>query len=536
MRRKTMLFKTTITMLAVCALAVRGKEYPRVEYAGGVTYGITKVVHSNVAPQLEITDDTTYFNGAWIQNFSGNIGIDAILSPHLSLHTGISAGIWHTFQTVRSGYYFATSGRKASRDIPTINVQYRFGDPGAGHTPLKITAGFFDYRYESDAKSLGLYLFNSEAYPGIVYAAGERKIFGLGLHSDLPAILSHDVLAYTDPYSSSDFDVSFAYVACLTPGPLFNVGAGIALHRILKDDPDLTDRSTYSEDSYSAGEIARIDSGLSVRDLEPTIYYSKAGTKVMLRAAFDPSPLLEQSAFFGPSDLKVYAEAAILGLKDYPNSYESPSRGYTDILERIPVMGGINVPTHPIVGNGIAPLGLAMFLIGTEPDSVKVLEADTVIVPTGEFHGNYELFDTTITQNTEIIERGLRYKPQRLVVAGVLSAIAGAGTFLLERRLGRELRLDRIAVEVEYYGTPYRNVLLGDRALPVLHLYQDRADEDNIRWAVHFEKSFMDRVTFSGRVACDHLKLKNEYGWWAPEEIVERIGEWYWATGLSVSF
>jgi hypothetical protein len=533
-----MVVRKTGLLLALVCVVWSADKYPRIEYTGGLDYNFLKVVRSHTPPALE-KFDTLYFHDAWVQYFGGNVGIRALLNPHLSLNLCVTAGIWHPYQNVRSGYTYATYGRHVSRDIPTIDAVYRFGDPDKPNTPLEITAGYFGYSYESDAKSLGLYLLNCEAYPGIVYPAGERKVFGLRLHSELPAIMSHDLLAYADPYSS-DHDVSFAYIATCKPIPLVNVSAGVALHRLLKDDPDLTNKTTYNADSYSKEENERIDAELPVRSLGDTIFYSKAGTKVMARAAFDPWPLIRNLPFFSEGDLKVYTEAAILGIKNYPSTpYETPAKGYPDIHRRIPVMAGLNIPTHPIIGNGLVPLGLALFCIGIEPDSAWLeVQNDSVESISDHWVGGQHFIDT-VWYTTEIAhaeQRGLSYKPWRAVAWSAASVATGMTTFLLERTLGRKLRMDNVSVEVEYYDTPFRNYGGSDYALPAVHRVPERADEDNWRWAVCFAKSFGEHVTFGGKIACDHLKLKNEIGWYLPDEIVERQGEWYWSAGLNIAF
>ena len=64
--------------------------------------------------------------------------------------------------------------------------------------------------------------------------------------------------------------------------------------------------------------------------IKPVMYFS-----------FDPKPLMG-SNLFGPKDLIVYGEAAILGTKNYPVYYK-------DIWQRIPMMLGFNVPTFKVL-------------------------------------------------------------------------------------------------------------------------------------------------------------------------------------------
>jgi hypothetical protein len=101
-----------------------------------------------------------------------------------------------------------------------------------------------------------------------------------------------------------------------------------------------------------------------------TATYTFAGTKIMGRLSIDPKALFK-SDLFGKEDLKIYAEAAILGLKNYPacvnadsmtGAYENDiwfanvngdtfniATRYDDIMKRIPIMFGINFPTFKLL-------------------------------------------------------------------------------------------------------------------------------------------------------------------------------------------
>jgi hypothetical protein len=75
----------------------------------------------------------------------------------------------------------------------------------------------------------------------------------------------------------------------------------------------------------------------------------------MLRAKFDPKRFFD-APIFGENDGIFYAEAAILGLKDYPSStiFDSLNKvsnkyGYDTLLNKMPIMFGFNVPTFKIL-------------------------------------------------------------------------------------------------------------------------------------------------------------------------------------------
>jgi hypothetical protein len=75
------------------------------------------------------------------------------------------------------------------------------------------------------------------------------------------------------------------------------------------------------------------------------------GTKWTARAIVDPKPLFGSPDIFGPKDLKIYGEAAILGMKNNERYGYLPDSGKISGIpwERMPVLLGFNIPTFKIV-------------------------------------------------------------------------------------------------------------------------------------------------------------------------------------------
>lgn len=65
-------------------------------------------------------------------------------------------------------------------------------------------------------------------------------------------------------------------------------------------------------------------------------YYSQSGIIGMLAASLDFKKILPAGPY-GPNDMRLFAEVALLGFKDYPIFYEKKS-------ERMPIMLGFNLP------------------------------------------------------------------------------------------------------------------------------------------------------------------------------------------------
>jgi hypothetical protein len=163
-------------------------------------------------------------------------------------------------------------------------------------------------------------------------------------------VLTHDFNLFAETHFDPIGDLTPAYEIGLNL-PWLELGAGAAYNRGLSYRPSLTrpndERNLYIEVpedtargfAYYKGPFLGAPS--IVRD-DPMSYrvlsrWTQRGVKLMGRAAFDFGGLIPE-AFRSPEDLRVYAEAAVLGLEDQPYFYE-------DVLRRIPVMFGMNLPT-----------------------------------------------------------------------------------------------------------------------------------------------------------------------------------------------
>jgi hypothetical protein len=70
-------------------------------------------------------------------------------------------------------------------------------------------------------------------------------------------------------------------------------------------------------------------------------YYTPAGVIVMGRVSVDLKKIFA-SDLFAKDDLRLYAEAAVIGMKNYPIYYEK-------MTDRMPIMAGINLPTFHLL-------------------------------------------------------------------------------------------------------------------------------------------------------------------------------------------
>jgi len=295
-----------------------------------------------------------YFNTPldhkWQECFRSRLDLTASVNDRLTINVGTE--IWYQYSTLQT----ATNGPSY---LPGVNVIIDEADltynPLRGNFPVAIQAGYFKFKYNAEATNLGEYLFRSGCYPTFVtnnFDFPMSRLLGLNventLFKDNSLFSFHQNLLLTSetelyPYE----DISLSYLPSVSIWKnAFTVGGGICGQRMFSVD----EKSTTPHDSKTIAEIKNIRPVADSNNVPipgdttgDTAFYSFAGTKVMAHATFDPKPFIP-SDIFGPEDLKLYGEIAILGLKNYP-IYQASSARYDLLSERMPFMVGFNFPT-----------------------------------------------------------------------------------------------------------------------------------------------------------------------------------------------
>lgn len=95
-----------------------------------------------------------------------------------------------------------------------------------------------------------------------------------------------------------------------------------------------------SRKAVSEDEKATIYTREGLDSLKPS-FYTPAGTVLMGRISLDLKKILPAFGF-GKEDMRIYAEAALLGWKNYPVYYEKR-------MDRLPIMLGMNLPTFGLL-------------------------------------------------------------------------------------------------------------------------------------------------------------------------------------------
>ncbi len=267
-------------------------------------------------------------NHWWIEDMRARLECTATLNDWTRIRVGIECEYSPTFRhsnvgSIASEFFIRYYPHQAEGILSFLRND---------RARLELGIGYFPYKYNEDVRNLGEYFFRMRPYPGYIDTKFDfplERLLGSRLHSDFSVgsgfiKLTNDLLLLSATQAPV-YDLSIAYLGRVTFGNIGHIGFGLDLNRCLAANDSLT---TPPDDIY-------------VDSLNNTYHYSSKSTNVLCYASFDPKALL-RSDLFGKEDLKIYGEAAIMGTKNYPYRFDS-------LWQRIPVMGGINIPTFKVL-------------------------------------------------------------------------------------------------------------------------------------------------------------------------------------------
>ncbi len=297
---------------------------------GGAWVESGRIMHSS--------EGSIDLDGSWLQSTGAQFTVVADLGDHWDGAFGFGAYQVNHSMASSSGLnnqprFLAITMFKSY--LTEARVTYARGKSSAPW--FSATFGNFVHNYNPDAKNLGMYLLRGPVYPGVLFSGYDEhgtdttraNVLGARLHTT-QGHFSHDLILQNEKDLPPTFDWSLAYITKYRPVKNFEIGAGVNFYRVMAYNPDLetpgrlpgADPSLYDTTGTGAGG--------------DTLFYTHQGIKLVGMFSLDLKPLIG-TASMGPQDLKLYGEAAILGVKDYGSYYD-------DITERIPVMVGFNLP------------------------------------------------------------------------------------------------------------------------------------------------------------------------------------------------
>jgi hypothetical protein len=211
---------------------------------------------------------------------------------------------------------------------------------------LVLDVGYFPFKYNSSVRNLGEYLFRSGTYPQYLITEVDFPMARLmGLHFDgaIGEKFDFDVLLTTNIEWTAIGDVNLSGLLAWKPHPLIEIGLGGSWCSMISVDLD------YTTPQSSGGPTRYL--GTPPGSNDTAIYnYTFAGHKIMGRMTLDLKQIFPGRDVFGEEDLKLYSEAAILGVLNYPASMDNNQwTNYDTLWQRIPVMVGLNIPTFKLL-------------------------------------------------------------------------------------------------------------------------------------------------------------------------------------------
>jgi hypothetical protein len=331
--------------LPACALAM-ALAAPSAGEPGAVGFsGVGWVQYGQVANSTDTLPSN--YNGNPMQNSGAQISVNAKITERLSGAVGLGVYEGHAL-----GGQIASGGRvnvSAGPYIAEARFTYRLGEPQAPR--LQVTGGLFHYNYDSNIKDLGLYLLRGSVYPGFLMSGFETadvvplaNILGIWARNSA-GILTSDLVLKCETDLKPYFDLSLAYIGRAKFADAFSLGFGVNFYRLIPNDSktshDPFDPVFEKTEAQVANPYQRefiyVD---SVGGKADTTFFGFDGTKLMADFEFDPKAVFGGDGIFGREDLKLYGEAAVMGL----NFDKAHKEIYGNAAQRMPMMVGFNFP------------------------------------------------------------------------------------------------------------------------------------------------------------------------------------------------
>jgi hypothetical protein len=292
----------------------------------------------------------------WIGHVFAGFSLAGRLNKNFSLLVSLESRVWYNtspMYLIPDNSSFGAPMQNFDITIPNAEGILTFGEPEKSF--LRIDMGRFEYKYNPQAQDLGEYLFRTGCYPAYIKTTFDlplARINGIDLSYKLLNFFKQDLLLTTMSEVRPFLDFNLTYIADASIGNVLDVGAGVQFEHLFPVDGNETINSYTSNGYIKSPSYVRSPGDTVPAD---TAFYKFAGTKLMLRFMFNPIKLFDVS-FFGEKDCQIYAEAAVLGLESYPKSNAidtsnifSNRYGYDNILQKIPVTFGFNVPTFKLL-------------------------------------------------------------------------------------------------------------------------------------------------------------------------------------------
>jgi hypothetical protein len=496
------------------------------------TYGEGNMTSGQIFNGVARNDPVSTFTHRWLQTGEIIFGDRVTKGDRLTIDLSLRGILQYSFfiDPTEDVSAWTTRFPNWAFQINRASATYVFGNPEV--KPFSLTFGFFPYKYNPDVKNLGEYLFRSMAYPNFLNTTFDepyQRILGIKLSSLLfDGRLRQDLIISNEWDLNPTQDFSIAYVAGCAVGKYLDVGLGGQASRLISVDNRYTDPSgRISKNAYSASwYYASAQDSIN----DKRTYYAFPGIKLMGR--FNVKPLANApeitlpivGTLFGKQDLNFYAEANVLGLKNY-KTHSPDNEYYNKLSERIPITFGINAPTNPVFAYGIMPI--AVFLFGKESSMFKKPEQrytfDTV---------NYPSHWDTTTVRVQDFSKRLIWSAGSAVTTGVM--------LFLQDKMGLNVRPDVLNFEFEYWSSRYpnsfENVFSNYSPIPEATFSSIVSQHNRWHWSVYASKQ-MAKFFVNVQIAHDHLvPFSSELHKPETSDALGAAGLWWWTIKTGFRF
>jgi hypothetical protein len=356
-----------VTVLAVFTGATYGEETSvKLTPTGYTSYGAGQIVKANLVSTGEpdrLKADHLLFQEAFI-----GFNVQAAYDP-LPITTNIGVEMKSFTVTPRAMLVSQDQGLATRFFYFTYLTRADF--VYSPNEAFNLDIGYFPVKYNDDTRNLGEYLFRTGTYPQYLitnFDFAAARVTGINAYGTLFGNLNYKALLTVNTETAMMGDLNFTGIASYSfLNKFIELGGGVSLCSFISANSRHT-QPALSDINQAGGSQSRYKYLDKNGD---TATYTFAGTKLMGKLSIDPKKLF-QSDLFGKEDLKIYAEAAVLGLKNYPACVNADSMSgnfqtdiwivngqtgdtfniatrYDDLMKRIPIMFGFNFPTFKLL-------------------------------------------------------------------------------------------------------------------------------------------------------------------------------------------
>ena len=486
------------------------------------TWGEGTLMEGQIFRGVARQDPETYFAHRWQQASEIFLGERATKGDRISIDLSLRGMMQYSYYIDNSADVGAWTTRFPCWGFQVNSAfgTYIFGDPEI--KPFSLTLGFFPYKYNPEVKNLGEYLFRSMAYPNYlrtVFDEPYQRILGLKLSSLLlGGRLRQDLIISNEWDINPTQDFSVAYVAGYSIGKILDIGLGGQAYHLISVSKRYTDPEDITYNGKGWYWATEQD---SINDIKS--YYSFRGIKLMGRFTVKPLASVPEiklpiaGKLFGPQDLNFYAEANVLGLKNY-KTHSPDNEYYNKLSERIPVTFGINAPTNPVFAYGIIPI--AVFLFGKDDYMFNRQEH--------ELQADSSVVDVRVKD----FSKRLMWSAGSAVTTGIM--------LFLQDKVGLNVRPDVLNFEFEYWTNRYPNsfesVYSYYAAIPEVNPSAATSQHNRWHWSVYASKQ-MAKWFVNFQIAQDHyIPYSPELHKQETSDAVGAAGLWWWTLKTGFKF